>query len=106
MSLCCRFCLSFAAAVASAVATLSLLLALLLSLHCHSCCSSAVAPVSRRYRFVISPMSIRCCFAAAAVTPDVAPAIAPTFTPLMLLGFFTVVTSRGRIRVTVSIDDC
>ena len=37
--------------------------------------------------------------------PDVAPAIAPIVTPLLLFGFFTVVASRGRIKVTVFIGD-
>ena len=40
------------------------------------------------------------------VTPDIAPDIAPAVTPLLSLELFTVVASRGRIRVTVSIGDC
>ena len=40
-----------------------------------------------------------------AVTPDVAPDISPAVTPLLLLVLFTVVASRGRIRVTVDISD-
>ena len=40
------------------------------------------------------------------VTPSVAPAIALAVTPLLLLGLISVVASRGRIRVTVSIGDC
>ena len=102
LSLRCRFCFSVAAAVALAVATLSLLLSLLLSLHCHFCCCSDVVLVSLRYCSIISPISLCCCSAAAAVTPAVAPAIAPAVTPLLLLGLFTVVASRGRIRVTIS----
>ena len=38
--------------------------------------------------------------------PDVAPAIAPAVNPLLSLGLISVVASRGRIRVTVSIGDC
>ena len=106
MLLRCRFCLSVSASVTPAVATLSLLISLLLSLHCHSYCHSDVAPVSLRYRSVISPSSLRCCSAAAAIAPAVAPAIAPAVTPLLLLGLFTVVSSRGIIRVKVSISDC
>ena len=33
-------------------------------------------------------------------------AIAPAVTPLLLLGLFTVVASRGKIWVTVFIGDC
>ena len=40
------------------------------------------------------------------VTPDVDPAIALAVTPLLSLGLFTVVSSRGIIRVRVSIGDC
>ena len=43
---------------------------------------------------------------ATAVTPAVAPDIAPAVTPLLSLGLLSVVASRGRIRVTVSIGDC
>ena len=47
---------------------------------------------------------------APAVAPDIAPAIAPAIapdvTPLLSLGLFTVIASRSRIRVTVSIGDC
>ena len=39
---------------------------------------------------------------APAVTPDIDPA----FTPLLSLLLFTVVDSRGRIKVTVSVGDC
>ena len=110
LSLCCRFCRFLAAAVAvavaAAVATLSLLLLLLLSLHCHSRRRSGVAMVLLRYRSVISPPSIRCCYAATAVTLAVAPAITTAVTPLLLLELFTFVASRCRIRVTVSIGDC
>ena len=42
---------------------------------------------------------------ATAITPDFAPAIAPAVTSLLSLGLFTVVASRGRIRVTVFISD-
>ena len=40
------------------------------------------------------------------VTPAVAPDIALAVTPLLSLGLFTVVSSRGIIRVRVSIGDC
>ena len=43
---------------------------------------------------------------APAVTPDVDPNIARAVTPIMSLGLITVVTSRVRIRVTVSTGDC
>ena len=79
----CRFCSSVPAAVNYAIATLSLPLLLLLSLHYHYCCRSSVALMLLLYCYVISPPSLRCCFAAAAVTPAVAPAIAPTITPLL-----------------------
>ena len=39
------------------------------------------------------------------VTPDVVPATAPAVTPLLSLGLFMVVASRGRIWVTVFICD-
>ena len=55
---------------------MSLLLLLLLLLCCHSCCCFAVAPLSLHYHSVISPLLLRCCSAAAAVTPSVAPAVA------------------------------
>ena len=106
LSLCCRFCRSVAADVAFAIDTLSLLLSLLLSLHCHSCCRSGVALVLLCYRSVISPPSLCCCSAAAAVTAVVAPDIDPADIPLLSLGLLTVVASRGRIKVTVSIGDC
>ena len=62
---------------------------------------------SREYRYfsVIIPPMLRCCCAAAAVTTAIAPAIAPAVTPLLLLEFLTVVSSRGRIRVTFFIGD-
>ena len=106
LSLCCLFCCSVAPAVDPAIATLSLLLSHLLSLHFHSHCRYGVALVSLRYRSVISTPSLRCCSAADSFTPDVAPAIDPAVSPLLLLGLFTVVASRGRIRVTVTISDC
>ena len=37
---------------------------------------------------------------------DVDPAITPIVTLLMSLGLFTVVASRGRIKITVFIGDC
>ena len=43
---------------------------------------------------------------APAVTPAVAPAIATAVTPLLSIGLILVVSSRDRIRVTVSIGDC
>ena len=101
------------------------LLSLLLSLRFHFCylsccrytvtpsfallslwCRSGVALVSLGYCSVISPPSLGCCSATAAVTDAIAPAIAPAVTPLLLLGFLTVIASRGRIRVTVSIGEC
>ena len=99
--LCFRFCCSIVAAVAPTVATLSLKLSLLLSLHCHSCGRSAVALLFLRYHYVISPPLLHCCSASTAVSPAVVHAIAPAITPLLLLGLFTVVASRGRIRVMV-----
>ena len=41
-----------------------------------------------------------------AVTNAIAPAISLGVTPLLSFGLFTVVASRGRIRVKVSIGDC
>ena len=93
----CRLCRFVAAYVAPAVSTLS-----------HSCCRSDVAPVLLRYRSVISPLSLRCWSAAAAVTPDVAllsPLLLLLLWLLLSLGLFAVVASRVRIRVTVDIGD-
>ena len=55
---------------------------------------------------VAESVAISYSFNAPSVTRDIAPAIAHAFTPQLLLGFFTVVSSRGRIRVTVFIGDC
>ena len=71
---------------AASVATLSHLKSLMLSLHCHSCCRSAISPLSVRCPSVVAPLLL--------------------LSLLLSLGLFTVVASRGRIRVTVDIGDC
>ena len=118
LALCCSWCCSWCCscccyAVTAAIAPAVTPLSLLMLLWCCSgvalvllWCCSGVALVSLRYRFVISPPSLRCWSATTAVTPAVTPAIDPSFTPLLWFGFFAGVVSRGRISVTVSIGDC
>ena len=111
---CCRSCCrsAIAPAVAPDVAPLSLRCRCCCSC-CRYCCDYTVTPVvallSLRYRSVISPLSLRCFSADAAVTPAVSP-LSPLLLLLLLLlltlVLFTFVASRGRIRVTVAIRDC
>ena len=97
--LCCCPCCCYAIApnISPSVAPLSFLLSL--------CCRSAVAPLSLRYQSAVTWVFLRCRCCHYCCLSAVAPAVAPTVTPNVAL-FFTVVASRGKIWVTVSIGDC
>ena len=82
------------------------LLSLLIHLDHHQFAAAAVAPSIAPPVALLPLLLLRFCLCRSCCCYAVDPAVAPAVTPLLLLGLFTVVASRGRIRVTVSISDC